>query len=117
MLQGDDIAQLRLELGADLAAPFSNFGTWVSAYAPGIDVLTASAAGEYRWVNGTSYSCALAAGVAALMLARNPTLTPAQIKAILENTGMPVLPNGIGATPVLSNVLNAYEAVRQASGQ
>jgi len=41
---------------------------------------------DHAFVNGTSFACPLAAGVAALMLGANPNLTPDQIREILITT-------------------------------
>ncbi len=41
---------------------------------------------DHAFVNGTSFACPLAAGVAALMLGVNPNLTPDQIREILIST-------------------------------
>jgi len=40
----------------------------------------------YMWFNGTSCACPYAAGVAALILSLNPTLTPAQVWDIMKNS-------------------------------
>jgi subtilisin family serine protease len=47
---------------------------------------------DYSFVNGTSFACPHVAGVAALMLQKNPHLTQAQIESILENTALPLPP-------------------------
>ena len=45
-----------------------------------------SATSHYFVMQGTSMACPLAAGVGALLLSINTTLTPAQVKSILETT-------------------------------
>ena len=48
---------------------------------------SASPGGDYyMWFNGTSCSCPYAAGVAALLLSKTPTLTQTQVKNILSKT-------------------------------
>ncbi|GAB1350012.1 hypothetical protein MASR1M107_22270 [Ignavibacteriales bacterium] len=41
---------------------------------------------NYSYTSGTSLACPIAAGVAALLLQKNPNLTPIQIREILRNT-------------------------------
>jgi subtilisin family serine protease len=45
---------------------------------------------DYTFFDGTSASCPHVAGVAALMLQKNPNLTQGQIETILEGTAMPL---------------------------
>jgi subtilisin family serine protease len=50
---------------------------------------------DYSFANGTSFASPHVAGIAALMLQKNPGLTAAQIEEILEDTAFP-LPAGCG---------------------
>lgn len=80
----------------DERASFSNYGrTTVDMAAPGVDILTTvpyygtPVAGSmipvgYRYHRGTSAATAHVARLAALILARNPTWTPAQLKQHLR---------------------------------
>ncbi|MEU5611300.1 S8 family serine peptidase [Streptomyces sparsogenes] len=67
-------------------ADFSTVRTHNTIAAPGVNITSADKDGGYRPVDGTSPATALAAGVTALMLAKNPDLTPAQTRAILMRT-------------------------------
>jgi subtilisin family serine protease len=58
--------------------------------APGVSVTSLDLAGGYTTWSGTSLSAGIAAGVAALMLAKNPGLTPLQLDSILESTVKPL---------------------------
>ncbi|MBT9545855.1 MAG: S8 family serine peptidase [Candidatus Sericytochromatia bacterium] len=58
---------------------------------------------------GTSAAASVIAGVVALMLSVNPTLTPQNIRKILRETQQP-LPSGED----ISGMVNAYEAVKAA---
>ncbi|MFC9926914.1 S8 family serine peptidase [Streptomyces sp. NPDC127190] len=67
-------------------ADFSTVHTYNDVAAPGVGIVSARNTGGYEPVNGTSPACALAAGVVALMHAKNPKLTPAQVNAVLIST-------------------------------
>jgi subtilisin family serine protease len=54
-------------------------GVFVKAASPG-------AAAEYQYVSGTSFSCPLTAGVAALVLQAHPSYTVNQVRAVLRGT-------------------------------
>jgi subtilisin family serine protease len=74
----------------DQKANFSNYANTVDLMAPGVDILTTSHTGGgapiYESVMGTSFSTPIVAGVAGLMLAINPCLTPDEVETILKNT-------------------------------
>ncbi len=76
-------------------ASFSQFGTGLDFSAPGQTIYacdrTGSAgyvAGDYVIVDGTSFASPYAAGVAALVISRNPALTSAQVETIMRNTAV-----------------------------
>ena len=48
---------------------------------------------DYLFVGGTSFASPHVAGIAALMLQKNPGLSAAQIEEILENTAFPLPPD------------------------
>ncbi|MBS1775219.1 MAG: S8 family peptidase [Bacteroidetes bacterium] len=72
----------------------------------------------YAMMMGTSMSSPAAAGIVALMLEANPTLTPAQIKSILQQTAL--LDNRTGAITAPGSTIwgwgkiNALAAVKRA---
>ena len=93
--------------GSDLSS-FSTANEYVDIVGPGgsgegtvaADILTTSAyAGgqettEYAAVAGTSFSAPYVTGVAALILAVNPALTPTQVESLLESTATDLGPAG-----------------------
>jgi thermitase len=68
----------------DTLASFSNYGSYVDLTAPGVNIMTTTSGGGYGGVSGTSFSSPIAAGVAALVLSRNPSLTAQQLVTLLE---------------------------------
>jgi subtilisin family serine protease len=67
----------------DKLMPQANRGPQVAVAAPGVEILAAAPDGGYQVTSGTSVAAAHASGVAALLLAANPRLTPAQVRASL----------------------------------
>jgi subtilisin family serine protease len=53
---------------------------------------------DYNFIVGTSPAAPHVAGIAALMLQKNPTLTAGQIEGILESTTLPLAPGSAGLT-------------------
>ena len=53
---------------------------------------------EYYVMQGTSMASPIAAGVAALILEKNPALTPAQVKQAIENTAVDINDDGFDTT-------------------
>ena len=94
----------------DRLAEFSNYGNWIQIAAPGTNILTTAAGGGYGYWYGTSFSSPLVAGVAALCLAVNPSLTNAAAVRILlesaDDTGATGFDGQFGWGRV-----NAYRAV------
>ena len=124
-----------LEVGATswssdvFAAPFSNYGrTNVDVFAPGaaIDVLEPED-GTDR-VDGTSVAAPVVSGIAALLLAYYPDLTPLDVREILLESAVPyhsttTLRPGtnervdFGTLSVTGGVVNAWRAVEMAEAR
>ena len=72
----------------------SNRGNYIAVSAPGADIFLPAPNGQYQITSGTSFSAAYVSGLAALMLERNSTLRPAELKAILMKTARDLGPPG-----------------------
>ncbi len=70
----------------DVLATWSNTGNNIDLSAPGVSIGTTTNGGTYGAGSGTSFSAPIVAGVAALVLSTNPSLTPAQVTDILEQS-------------------------------
>src|SRR5690606_29308456 len=69
----------------------SNYGTaTVHVAAPGENIMSTLPSNKYGNLSGTSMATPLVSGLVALMLAQDPTLTGAQIRAIIQTTGTKV---------------------------
>jgi subtilisin family serine protease len=87
-------AKLWIEVGASswkggkqLAAPFSNHGDErVDVFAPGQSIYSTVPNDKYDRNNGTSMAAPMVSGLAALMMAHYPSLSPAQVRSIILDT-------------------------------
>jgi hypothetical protein len=73
-------------------ASFSQYGPGTKFAAPGVTIESTDrtgsdgyVSGDYVFVDGTSFACPYSAGVAALVVSRNPGLTSAQVESIMYN--------------------------------
>lgn len=109
-------------------AAYSNYGAIVAVAAPGGETSSGAANGvlstlnsgtrtpgsdNYAYYQGTSMAAPHVAGVAALMLSRNPSLTPDQVASLLRSTAraFPATCSQCG-----SGIVNAHAAVVAAGG-
>lgn len=109
----------------DLVAYFSNYGKKeVDVFAPGYKIYSTMPGNRYGFENGTSMSCPVVAGIAALTLSYYPNLTAVQLKQVIlksaQKPGEKVLKPGSLNKVNLSDIsqsggiVNAYEAVKLA---
>ena len=66
-------------------ASFSNYGSELDLVAPGVDILSTIPNNQTDEISGTSMACPHVAGVAALILERNPELTVTQVNSIISS--------------------------------
>jgi len=109
----------------------SNFGPEVDVAAPGVGIVTTDISGDRGYnrtgnledyvlnFNGTSSACPQVAGVCALVLSRNPSLTEAEVRRIVRETadkvGSVLYDPATGHNPRMGQGrANALRAVRRA---
>jgi serine protease len=113
-------------------ASYSNFSSHMDIAAPGgnisrngqLDAITSTwndgttvaETFDYGYADGTSFSTPHVAGVAALMLAVNPALSPAQLKALMAQTASPFAAGSDCVTQGIcgAGIVNAFGAVEAA---
>jgi subtilisin family serine protease len=92
----------------DKLLPQANRGPQVTVAAPGVQILAPAPDAAYQVTTGTSVAAAHASGVAALLLARNPSLTPDQVRSLLVKSVRAIPGNrrdvGAGVIDALSAV-------------
>lgn len=94
-------------------ASFSNWNPSVLVAAPGVDILGAGPGDEYWVGRGTSQATALVSGVAALIKAKYPKMSPALVAQALT-AGVVGRPSGGYDTGVGFGVVNASRALAEA---
>ncbi|ARQ00878.1 S8 family serine peptidase [Pseudorhodoplanes sinuspersici] len=96
--------------------PMSNRGNHVAIAAPGVDVLLPTSGGSYQMATGTSFASAYISGIAALLLEREPGLSPDAVRGVLLRTARDLGPKGrdkdFGA-----GLADAFEAVTSLGGK
>ena len=108
----------------DARAPFSNYGSCVTLFAPGANIESASNTGvkDTQILSGTSMATPHATGVAALLLSGTPSATPKQVKqGMVDATTPGVVIDAGPASPNLLLFANAWAvsrtSVKRNSGQ
>lgn len=88
----------------------ANRGKYVAVAAPGVEIVALAPDASYGITTGTSVAAAHVSGIAALLLQRDPSLKPADVRAILTATAKPLRTSGhdpeFGA-----GVVDAFRAV------
>ena len=70
--------------GPELPGVFSNYGKKsVDIFAPGVNIVSLHPGNQYNLANGTSFSCPVVSGVAAMVWSYYPDLTAIQLKEVI----------------------------------
>jgi subtilisin family serine protease len=70
---------------SDAEASWSNFGSCVDIWAPGVSIYSTYKSGSYATLSGTSMATPHVAGGAALYLSSHPTASPGAVESALTN--------------------------------
>jgi subtilisin family serine protease len=97
----------------------ANQGSYIAVAAPGVNVLVPAPNGGVQFTTGTSVASANVSGVAALLIAENPTRTPEDIRSILVSTARHLGSEGVNPQfgAGLVDPLKALRAAPQIVGQ
>ncbi|MGE7603938.1 S8 family serine peptidase [Peribacillus sp. NPDC097675] len=78
----------------DKKADFSNYGAYIDLAAPGVDIYSTIPWNSYELMSGTSMSAPVVSGISALVLSKNPFLTPSEVTDILQTSSKDLGPIG-----------------------
>lgn len=107
-----------------VAASFSNYGTAVDLFAPGVDIYSTTPDNTYKQNDGTSMASPVVTGVAALLMAYYPNLSATEVKSILLESATQV--NNVVYRPgsddgvdfsslsATGSIINVFEAIKLA---
>ena len=89
----------------------SNRGDYITVAAPGVDIIAPAPRGAYQITSGTSVAAAYVSGLAALLIERSPSLTPDEVRRVLESTAQDL--GRRGRDPEYgAGLADAYRAVK-----
>ncbi|MDP8234514.1 MAG: S8 family serine peptidase [Candidatus Saelkia tenebricola] len=86
---------------------------YYSVAAPGVDIYSTLSGDSYGYMDGTSMAAAFVSGIAALLISKNPELTPDEVKGIIEDTADPIV-NENSQKDIGRGRVNAFEAIYEA---
>jgi thermitase len=90
----DNVVGVGSTTSQDALSSFSNYGPEVDICAPGSDIYSTLYTGGYGNMSGTSMAAPHVAGVVALIRAKNPSWTRAQVEQQLLSTALDLGPTG-----------------------
>ena len=84
----------------DTDPSWSNFGSCVDIWAPGVNILSTRRGGGTTTMSGTSMAAPHVGGTAALYLSQNPLATPAQVESALKANALSTGTTSNGVQPI-----------------
>ena len=105
-----DVIAVTATDNAEHVFALANRGRYIAVAAPGVDILALAPGDAYALTSGTSIAAAHVSGIAALLLERNPSLKPSDIRSILIATARQIGPP-VPDSPFGAGLVNAYRAV------
>lgn len=92
-------------------AYFSDYGNSIKVAAPGVSILSTVPGGYEAW-SGTSMAAPVVSGIAAMIKAENPQLSPSQMEDILDSTAKDIMYKGKDQQSGYG-LIDAYNAIKK----
>lgn len=92
-------------------ADFSDYGNCIKVSAPGVEILSTVPGGYEAW-DGTSMAAPVVTGIAAMVKAEDPNLSPSQIGDILDSTAKDIMSKGKDQQSGYG-LVDAYNAIKK----
>ncbi|OOM80435.1 S8 family peptidase [Clostridium sp. BL-8] len=92
-------------------ADFSDYGNCIEVSAPGEEILSTVPGGYEAW-DGTSMAAPIVSGIAAMVKAEDPKLSPSQIENILDSTAKDIMTKGKDQNSGYG-LIDAYNAIKK----
>lgn len=92
-------------------ASFSDYGSCIKVSAPGVEILSTVPGGYEAW-DGTSMAAPVATGIAAMVKAEDPNLSPSQIEDVLDSTAKDIMSKGKDKQSGYG-LIDAYNAIKK----
>lgn len=83
------VGAINPNFGKEIVADYSNYGKInVDVFAPGSEIYSTVPNNQYEYFDGTSFASPAVAGIAAIIRSQYPTLTAAQVKHVIMESGV-----------------------------
>jgi subtilisin family serine protease len=93
------------------AADFSDYGSCIKISAPGEEILSTVPGGYEAW-DGTSMAAPIVSGIAAMVKAEDPNLSPSQMEDVLDSTAKDIMIKGKDQRSGFG-LVDAYDAIKK----